>query len=1032
MSRPAESAFVGSRGSETPPTVTDPGFAAHESVVDTVPVESVAMLGRFEIRGELGRGGMGVVLEAYDPTLDRRVALKLLSAELDEQRAGRLLREAQALGRLSHPNVVSVYEVGTVDAQGFIAMELVEGQSLRRWHERPRPWPEVLDVYLQAGRGLAAAHAEGLVHRDFKPANCLISASGRVRVVDFGLAGDVDELRRRGEQVSGDSFEEAALDMEHSEAGSPFEERLTRPGAVIGTPGYMSPEQRQGRGWDARSDQYSFAVSICEALFGEDALPRRRADLDSKVWELAERSGRRLPRALRRALARALAPEPDERWPSMTELLRALERCRRSGGRRRGMVALVVANVALVAVLWGRGEADEPPCGHARQRLHGVWDEGRAAAVAAAILGTGVPYARNTEAAVRARMAEYAAGWAQLHNDTCEAALLRGELSAAGFDRRMQCLDERRQALDHVAEQLLEADAEVVEQAVHVVAGLPALPRCADARALQAEPQPPPEQAEAVASVRTALDRARTRLRAGKYDVALQAISAALAQAEPLGHAPLLAEARLLRGDLYLAMGRYEDAAADLRRAQALALRHEHAEVAAEASAGLTFVVGVPMAQYEGAVLLGESALALAQRVDEGGQREAEALVGIAQVLAKHGEDAEAETHFVRALELLGSGSEVDPRDRVGALDGLRGVLRRQGRHAEAERLARDAVALVGRELGPEHPAMVPRLANLAAVLMARGQHAEAESELRAALTLGGVCLPPGHPVLAHVHGNLGAVLLYQERPDEAVVELERALSIWERVHSAEHDLVADALANLGVAARGQGRSEDAVRYYERALTRYAEVYEPHHPKVARVELNLGKVLQVLERGRESEAHLKRALAAYERYGGAEHVGVGKTLAAWGLLDFQQGRLEQARERQGRALEIFERAYPAEPARPSEPEVAGPRVAEPRGAHPRVARALWALGRTEVELGEVELGRQRLEQALRIQREVEVRAIDRARTEWALARLQWRRPGERTAARALAQQALDRLGRQPDRAAEQLRDEIRARLDGRR
>ncbi|MCX4246613.1 serine/threonine-protein kinase [Paraliomyxa miuraensis] len=979
--------------SVTAPTLSDSDL---EGTGGQAKLVNQRNLGRYQDLRELGRGGMGIVLQAYDSVLDRRVALKLLGRDLDEQRAKRQLREAQALARLSHPHVITVYEVGRIEGQSFIAMELVEGQTLRQWHQFPRPWPEVLDAYLQAGRGLVAVHAQGLVHRDFKPSNCLIDATGRVRVADFGLASDVELLRRSDDEEDDDGAEDS--ERAPSPTPSPFDERLTRPGALVGTLAYMSPEQRKGAPWDARGDQYSYCASVWEALMGERERPT------SPEPSASTASTRRVPRALRRALLRGMADDPAERWPSMVELLRALERCRSAGRRRRWALALLGTNAAVAAMLWVFAPQAEPPCRRAREHLRGVWDVERAHAVDAAILATDLPYAEDARLAVRTRLDAYAEGWVDMHTQTCEAARVHGELSATGLDQRMACLETRRSALDHAVEQLLETDPEVVEQAVRVVAGLPSLPRCADALALQAEPMPPATVAAAVADLREDLARARTKLQAGKYDEGLRRAEAAFERAQRVGFEPVIAEARMLRGELHQALGHYPEAAADLRAAHALALRHDHAEVAAEAGTGLVFVVGVPLAQPEGAALLGDSVLALAQRVDAEGSREAEALLGVAQVLAKQGQDAEAETHFTRALTVLRAAAVVDPLDTVGALDGLRGVLRRQGRHEEAERLAREAVSLVEQELGAEHPAMVHRLANLATVLVDEGHHAAAEQELLRARKVGERSLRPDHPALAHVHSNLGAVLLYRGRNDEARVELERALALWQQALSPQHDLVADVLVNLGVVARGQGRPEDAEHHYREALQQYAEIYDEDHPRVAMVELNLGKTLQVLERTDEAAEHLERARAAFERYGGPDHPDVGKALAAQGLLEHQQGHLERARQLQQRALEVFERAYSSQTS------------------HPRIARAAWALGRTELELGRVDLAEDHLERALQMQEGADARPVDRAETELALAELRWRTAPEQ--ARALAHAALARLEPEHGEAAERLRAEL--------
>ena len=212
----------------------------------------------------VARGGMGTVVEAFDHTLDRHVAIKLLHRTLDEQHTQRLLREARALAKLSHPHVVQVYEVGELDGRAFIVMELVRGRTLREWIRRePRPrWRECVRVFLQVGEGLAAAHARDLVHRDFKPGNAILDEEGRARVLDFGLARLADGGEPGDEQLA---TTPEGLDAAADESMA----SLTRTGAVLGTPGYMPPEQMLGVEADARSDQFSFCVSLYEALYGE-------------------------------------------------------------------------------------------------------------------------------------------------------------------------------------------------------------------------------------------------------------------------------------------------------------------------------------------------------------------------------------------------------------------------------------------------------------------------------------------------------------------------------------------------------------------------------------------------------------------------------------------------------------------------------------------------------------------------------------------------------------------------------------------
>ena len=250
-------------------------------------------IGHFRIERELGRGGMGVVYEAFDPDLERKVAIKVVHDRAANSAAGaRLLREAQAMARLAHPHVVAVHDVGTVDGQVFVVMELVAGDTLGKWLKTPRSWREIVGALVQAGEGLAAAHAAGLVHRDFKPSNALVDHGGRVRVGDFGLA---DGLANGSERV------------------------------VAGTPGYMAPEQRDGEAVDARADQYAFAVTLREALQYVTKGPRR----------------------LRAAIARALQARPRDRFADMDELLDELRRTLST--RRR--VAIAAAGAALASAV---------------------------------------------------------------------------------------------------------------------------------------------------------------------------------------------------------------------------------------------------------------------------------------------------------------------------------------------------------------------------------------------------------------------------------------------------------------------------------------------------------------------------------------------------------------------------------------------------------------------------------------------------------------------------------------------------------
>ncbi len=291
----------------------------------TVALPRGTELGRYVLLDRIGIGGMGEVYAAHDSELDRKVALKLLRAEPDEDDPEhlrlRLLREAQAMARLSHPNVVAIYDVGTFKDHVFIAMEYVAGRTLRRWlAESPRPWREIVNHFIEAGRGLAAAHAAQVLHRDFKPENVLVGTDGRLRVLDFGLA----RANERDPETT--EIELASLTVSKAKR---LALDVSRTGAMVGTPAYMAPEQLLGQAIDARADQFSFAVSLYEALYGER--PFAGENLGILMGEVISgkvkrpRSRKRIPSDLRKAVLRGLRPKPDERYPSMDSMISELQ-----------------------------------------------------------------------------------------------------------------------------------------------------------------------------------------------------------------------------------------------------------------------------------------------------------------------------------------------------------------------------------------------------------------------------------------------------------------------------------------------------------------------------------------------------------------------------------------------------------------------------------------------------------------------------------------------------------------------------------
>jgi hypothetical protein len=307
-------------------------------------------VGRYQIGDRLGAGAMGVVYRAHDPDLGRDVAIKLVRSTASPSNL-RLLREAQAMARLHHPNVVPIFDVGQAGDAMFVAMPLIEGGTLKRWlRGGPRSFDDVLDRFVAAGRGLAAAHAAGLVHRDFKPDNVLLGAGGEIHVADFGLARLSLSIDAPCAPLSIDE------PVPEASAGCLAADQLTRTGAVLGTPAYMAPEQLSGRPIDARADQFSFCVALWEGVYGQRPFPDPPDDA-GPMWRArlaAIAAGPPPPRRDRPAwlaplLARGLARDPDHRWPTLQALLDAIAARRRS---RRWPRWLAIAG-ALVLVAGG-------------------------------------------------------------------------------------------------------------------------------------------------------------------------------------------------------------------------------------------------------------------------------------------------------------------------------------------------------------------------------------------------------------------------------------------------------------------------------------------------------------------------------------------------------------------------------------------------------------------------------------------------------------------------------------------------------
>lgn len=432
-------------------------------------------IGRFVVLERLGMGGMGVVYSAYDDELGRKVAIKLVR----QDRAGgkardRLRREAQSVAKLSHPNVVQVFEVGTHEEQLYVAMEFVEGMTLGKWvAAEPRTWREIRDVFLEAALGLAVAHDSGLVHRDFKPDNVMVSAKpgpGRVKVLDFGLAAaGVTSVAAAGPRL-------ARADAES----------LTATGDLLGTPGYMAPEQHLGGRVDARSDQYSFCLSLAEAWVGMRPFvsPDGGVDLDAMREErvgTAPKIGN-LPTAMQRLLRRGLAFDPDRRFTDMHALRVALRRDPRVLSRR---VAGASVALALVGGATAYGLTVEPAtgCAPAEERLTEVWNDSQKGVVRQAVLAAAPAMSLDTWNESVARIDHHLQQWASMHTETC-----RRETQGEGREEALRtrlCLESNFRTLHGLLQRLERGDPATVAFLPGNIETMPSAEICVDPKRAQ-------------------------------------------------------------------------------------------------------------------------------------------------------------------------------------------------------------------------------------------------------------------------------------------------------------------------------------------------------------------------------------------------------------------------------------------------------------------------------------------------------------------------------------------------------------------
>lgn len=826
-------------------------------------------LGRFVV-GELrGRGGMGTVYAAWDPKLRRRVAIKVLHGERSPAASERLRLEAHALAALSHPNLVEVYELGDDGGGLFVVMELVEGESLAQWIARHDVFDRAraracLELLLQAGRGLAACHAAGLLHRDVKPGNVLVGVDGRARVADLGL-------------VRAAVTEPAPV--ERDDTGGRGRDR-------VGTPAYMSPEQVDGRDVDARSDQFAFCVTAWEALFG--ALPFG-GDLEAR--RLAVRSGppraprrRGVPRAVVAVLRRGLAEDPDRRHADMTALLTRLEDASRS--RRRWPLVLGGAALGLAWASVEPGPAPAPaPCDGSAPM--GAWwrDHGSPTlALAAAEAGAATP----TVEAIDAAMAVYALR----HDDAWRRACDEPELEARAA--RLACLRECQDEADVVLGEFRDDASTFAIQGSAAVAAMFDPELCAQA----ADPEGSVGRDGFHREMMAELAAARAALRANRFAEAVALDVAASARSLAAGRPQLDARARLQLAETMLALGHPAIAGRVLGEAHALAEAARDDHLAAEAAV-LAMDTGDDAARRTWA----RHAAAALQRGGADPLLEAAYLTRLGDAELDRGDADAAELAHVRALELRRA-SGIDELATLENLSGLAAVAELRGERGEALARSQEVVDLADRWLGPEHPTALRVRAELARSLIhvdPIAARALLESLLQTMPRVLGESAAP----LAAVLGTTANLELMEGHLDAAAVASARAAAVITTALGPDSSMLAPHAHQQGAIGLARGDLDAAERGFAMALSLH-ERHDPHGPGVAGPLLGLAVVAGNRGDSARSIAMLERAAASLGERGDGR---LGEVLYQLAAARFDAGDVEGARPILARARPLLAASY---------------------------------------------------------------------------------------------------------------------------
>jgi tetratricopeptide (TPR) repeat protein len=772
------------------------------------PLDAGTRVGRYTLVERIGSGGMGVVYRARDAELDRDVAIKVLG-QTSQAGQERLLAEARAMAKVRHPSLVPVFDVGTtVDNRVFFVMPLVGEGNLSDWlRQKRRTWEQIVERFCRAGRGLAAAHDAGIVHRDFKPSNVLVDGDD-VLVADMGIAT--------------------------MDASAPTT-------TVEGTLAYMAPEQISGQNIDARADQYSFCVALWEGLYGQ-----RPSEADTLTKRPLPDGARRVPAGsggipgwLAAAVARGFSPPRDERWPSMDALLDHLEK--RGAHPRRGMIiaaGLIVVTLGIAGGAWMiTRDAQAPTCALPEGRVAGVWDTDIKAKLLAAFETVDPNIAAETTAKVASALDAYVSEWKHMHVDACRAAHVTRVDPLDVLDRRMTCLDRRLALLRTLTSSLADSREEKLmrrgEQLVH---SLPRVADCADRKQLMSVVAPPadPVARARLAEIEAELDAITALKWRGEHIEQLRRAEAALSKARELGDAPTLA-----RSLAVLSKAQWDNGKEDEKTTRELAHVAAGAGMAElEATAWLDLLTRLTNQQtsFDEARTLEAAAHAAVLRAGSpDALRFRELFMGAVRA-SNSGEYKVARERFEQAIPLatkpeLRAEIEMNLAKLTMMIDGPSAALKG----------ARTAVASFEGHFGRDNAMIIDPLLFLAQVLRQTGALEEARSTARRALSLQDRYVAADSSDRAITLQTLGGVEGELGRTDEAIKLISDAADIFEKANDVvRHALALDSLADQFMVSDNIAKARPL---HERALQEVAGAMSKDWVYYARLELNFAESL---------------------------------------------------------------------------------------------------------------------------------------------------------------------------------------------